>query len=79
MVLITEPLFNPGSWIFSKKNNAAIWATGLNGVKDYEDERKREDDFVAIRIGNSTFTCSYLSPNTTMETFSSKIDKISAL
>ncbi|XP_076301560.1 uncharacterized protein LOC143219497 [Lasioglossum baleicum] len=38
VVLISEPLRNPGQWIFTRNaSNAAIWVTGTRGVKRQED------------------------------------------
>ncbi|XP_076659506.1 uncharacterized protein LOC143362891 [Halictus rubicundus] len=37
IVFISEPLYNPGEWIFSKKGTAAIWARDLRGRKKQED------------------------------------------
>lgn len=63
IVLIAEPLYNPGNWIYASGGKAAIWVTGLNGINREEDKDKIGIDYAAIGIDNVTFIAIYLQPN----------------
>ncbi|XP_076301796.1 uncharacterized protein LOC143219874 [Lasioglossum baleicum] len=77
VVLISEPLRNPGNWIYSKDaNNAAIWVTGSRGLKNQEDGDILEEDFVLIRVGQVSIFSVYLSPNTSPERYAEKLEKL---
>lgn len=76
LVLISEPLYNPGNWIMTNKGNAAIWVTGYNGLWRMEDGDRVEDDFSAVRIKNMTIISVYISPNTTEDQYALKVERI---
>ncbi|XP_076301793.1 uncharacterized protein LOC143219871, partial [Lasioglossum baleicum] len=77
LVLISEPLRNPASWIFTEgTSNAAIWVTGNRGLKNQEDGNVQGEDFVAVRIGQITVVSVYMSPNVSPEIYASKLDKL---
>ncbi|XP_076301778.1 uncharacterized protein LOC143219857 [Lasioglossum baleicum] len=77
VVLISEPLRNPGSWVYTKDtNNAAIWVTGTRGLKNQEDGDRQEEDFVVIRVGQISIFSIYLSPNTSPERYATKLEKL---
>ncbi|XP_076301800.1 uncharacterized protein LOC143219877 [Lasioglossum baleicum] len=77
LVLISEPLRNPGSWIFTEgTSNAAIWVTGNRGLKNQEDGNVQGEDFVAVRIGQMTVISVYMSPNVSPELYAKKLDKL---
>lgn len=79
IVLIAEPLFNPGNWIYSKKGTAAIWANDLEGNKRLEDGDIIEDDFVAIKINKETYISIYLSPNISNEEYDFRLEKLAEI
>ncbi|XP_076660075.1 uncharacterized protein LOC143363362 [Halictus rubicundus] len=76
LILISEPLYNPGNWLYSTKGTAAIWVTENNGIIRQEDGDKIGEDFVAVRIRNIIFVSIYLSPSTTEDAYALKIDRI---
>ncbi|XP_076301825.1 uncharacterized protein LOC143219915 [Lasioglossum baleicum] len=76
VVIISDPLFNPGSWIFGKGNTTAIWVTGVNGLARFEDGDKREDDFTAVQLGDYVIVSIYLSPSLSSNEYSNRLEKI---
>lgn len=77
IVLISEPLRNPGNWVYARStSNVAIWVTGIRGLKNQEDGNRQEEDFVAVRIGQITVISVYLSPNISPELYATKLEKI---
>ncbi|XP_076660711.1 uncharacterized protein LOC143364090 [Halictus rubicundus] len=77
IVLIAEPLFNPGNWIYSKKGTAAIWTCDLKGKKRLEDGDVIDEDFVAIKINKETYISIYLSPNMSTDEYAYRLSILS--
>lgn len=77
IVFISEPLYNPGNWIYSKKGTAAVWANDLEGSKRQEDGDIIEDDFVAIKINNEIYISIYLSPNMNINEYAFRLEILS--
>lgn len=73
IVMIAEPLYNPGNWIYSRKGTAAIWIKDLEGNKRLEDGDIVEEDYVAIRIDKETYVSIYLSPNMSNEEYAYRL------
>lgn len=76
LVLISEPLRNPGNWIYTENSNAAIWVTGIRGIKNQEDGNKQDEDFAAVRVGLLTIISVYLSPNVSPKLYAMKPRKL---
>lgn len=76
IVLISEPLYNPGPWIYSSSGSTAIWVTGNNGIRRLEDGDKAEQDFTAIRLSKMTIVSTYFSPNISIELFAYKVKRL---
>lgn len=76
IVLIAEPLYNPGKWIYATGGNAAIWVTGRNGIKREEDKDVKGHDFAAVSIDGRRIISLYLQPNTTIDIYEEKIKRI---
>lgn len=76
LILISEPLFNPGNWIMSEKGNAAIWVTGYKGIDRQEDGDRAGEDFATVRIKNFTIISVYISPSTTNDQYAVKVERI---
>lgn len=77
IVFIAEPLYNPGSWLYSKKGNAAIWTRDLEGNKRQEDGDVIGEDFVAIKVNRETYVSIYLSPNINIEEYAYRLGILS--
>ncbi|XP_076301688.1 uncharacterized protein LOC143219702 [Lasioglossum baleicum] len=76
VVLISDPLSNPGPWVFGSGRSTAIWVTGVNGLGRFEDGDRADVDFTTVRLGDYTIVSVYLSPSTSLDVYSSKLDTI---
>lgn len=76
IVLITEPLFNPGDWTYNDKGTTAIWTTKFNGLQKYEDNDHVEENFVSISIKGFTIICIYLSPSISQSEYAVEMRKV---
>lgn len=76
VILISEPLYNPGEWVYGKRNTTAIWTTGFNGLRKQEDGDTEDEDFVAVRLNNIAIVSIYLSPNTSEDVYAAKFERI---
>ncbi|XP_076660541.1 uncharacterized protein LOC143363896 [Halictus rubicundus] len=76
IVLISEPLYNPGNWTYSPGGKTAIWITNKNGIKRLEDKDYVDEDFSAVRIRELTIVSTYFSPNISIDVFTYKVKKL---
>lgn len=76
IVLISEPLRNPGQWLWAKKGRAAIWMTGQNNLKSMEDGNIEDEDFAAVRVGNCIIISIYFSPSLSTGNYSARIKRL---
>ncbi|XP_076301777.1 uncharacterized protein LOC143219856 [Lasioglossum baleicum] len=76
VVLIADPLCNPGPWIYGKGNRTAIWITGMNGLARFEDADRQEEDFTAVQLGDYVVVSIYLSPSLTDEEYSFRLERV---
>lgn len=76
VVLISEPLKNPGHWLWTKEGRAAIWVTKHNNLRNWEDGNLEEEDFAAVRMGNNIIISIYFSPSLSSAKFSARIKKL---
>lgn len=76
VVLISEPGRNPGDWIMDTGGKAAIWITGLNCLKHYEDRIVTNPSFAATNIGNITIMSIYLSPGISIAEYAFQVKEI---
>lgn len=76
VVVVAEPLFDPGSWIFAEANHAAIWVTGINCIRALDDTVVRGNGFVRVAVGDTLIISCYLPLNTTIGGFRSQLDEL---
>lgn len=78
IVLISDPLYNPGDWIMNGARTAAIWVTGVNRHQYAIQDIILHEAFVLVRSGDLTFISAYLSPNKDEEFVADVLDIISS-
>ena len=50
IVIISDPLYNPGGWLMNDSRTAAIWFTGVNYHQFLVDEVNFHETFVMVKV-----------------------------
>ena len=76
IVMTSEPLYNPGKWIFDDSNTSAIWFTGLHDIVPCDDAAFTGIGFVGATVNGMTFISTYESPNSDPEAYDGYLERL---